>query len=78
MMDCGSKYFYPPDLEERAKRLLETPQPILLVPLIESLDFFVKVFSESNDPNQKAMEHCLALEPVRANLHAMVMVESLI
>ena len=78
ILDRASKYFYPVDLEQRAKRLLETPQPILLVPLSENMDFFVNVFSSESDPETRAREHCINFEPVRAMLQSMVMVESLI
>ena len=41
LCDRGSKFFFCSDEDERQKRLRETPQPLVLVPLEENRDFFL-------------------------------------
>jgi hypothetical protein len=44
LSDRSSTYFFPSDLKERAQKLKETPQPLLLIPLEENIEFFLGVF----------------------------------
>ena len=55
--DRGSKYFFCKDLDERTKRLRESPQPILLSPLAESEDFFLQVFQNHENPKARVQQH---------------------
>ena len=48
------------------------------MPLTENIDFFTSVYSDQEDPEKSAREHCVQFEAVRSTLHAMVMVESLV
>ena len=78
LCDRGSKFFYPPTEAEREERLRDTPQPLLLIPLIESKNFFEGVFSSEEDVEGSVAKHCAEFEPIREVLKGYVMVESLL
>lgn len=75
LCDRGSKFFFCRDEDERLTRHRDTPQPLILIPLEENRDFFLRVFENDNTFVQ---QHINDWEPTRAQLKALMSVESIV